>query len=413
MFNSYTLLFILFILLYVFLSDKNITENMFDEKDDVVIRFKNLKLSLTEANSLYNILFVSEIENNLNIVDVINSLKLSVATYLIVQELCLIINDKGIRNGLPWIDENAMTPLQLSGMTVEKLQSIYNYNKSINNDFRTEFIEILSPDQYYTLFDILHYNHYHSTLEEIINRHPLLYAHKSSILDLNQDINVLLHNKKVNFKEGAILNNLSKDLSQDIKVALAKAIYQNLCVEYDDNDTILKVFDKLNIINKHSVLFALSRTMNKLTLFITPNHDYSTEESLILLGNTTIKSLNENLFNIRYYKDLHYLRNANIGMSHGNAFILLNILYKRYDVLGDKINKTLDNIGPNKDNLLLDEILSSDLKITNHENVNETVKHIKTLIKRNHSKVPYNILLAKVTKYTQIKDVSKMLLFGI
>ena len=124
--------------------------------------------------------------------------------------------------------------------------------------------------------------------------------------------------------------------------------------------------------------------------------------------------------NIRYYKDLHYLRHANINMSHGNAFILLHILYRKYDVLGDKINKTLGTINPTnysnyeaKDNLLLDEVLTSDLKLIKCENAVELVKHIRTLIKKNHQNVPYNILTTKITKYTKIKDISKMLIFGV
>ena len=365
--------------------------------------------------------------------DTINKLNLSVKTYVILDELCSIINTKGINDGLPWIDDNGIKQLHIAGsdMTVERLRLIYYYNKSNNIDFRSEFLDVLSLDQYYTVFDILHYNHYGSTPEEIVNRHPILYAYNTYLLDLNPNIYKMIND---NITESVILlklqeNKNSASLPGEIKIALAKAIYQNLSVKYNNNDTILQVLTKLNITNKQSVILALAKTMNKLILFITPNHDYLSEESLALLGNTTLKALNENLFNIRYYKNLHYLRNADIHLSHSNAFILLNILYRRYDVLGNNTNKTIDAIGkgilyPNlkdkdkgkgkgKDDILLGEILTSDLKLINCSNVAELIKHIRTLIKKNHPKISYNILTTKITKYTSIKDVSNMLIFGI
>lgn len=386
MLNNYLLIILFIIIILILIYDTtDDKEYMFNETDNIKIKFKNSNLPI----ELYNIIFIDQTKLDMNIIDIIDDLQLSSNKDIILNIICDIINERR-----KLIDDFKLKQIYLSTFTKQHIQYIYNYNENI--DFKDEFT-MLSLDIYYTFYDIIHYNNYHSDLIDIVNRHPLLYSYKNIILNMNLNLNT---NIKLKLSRNDINNKLNNIdyLSDDIKYILINTLYQNLCIEYKDDDTINIILDKLELNNHDQIIYALNNTLNKYIIYLSPNYKYN-------INNTTIYTINNIITNLAYYRNYNYLKK----ISAEEANILLLILYKKYDLLDyDLINKlnillklnTLKNI---------DEIRFEQLENVIIYNIN--IKNIKTIIKKNHTKLPYN-MLTNITNKSNMKEISNMVLFG-
>jgi hypothetical protein len=357
---------------------------MFDEKENSIIRFTKIGLTIKDSTILYDTLFVHDDDLTLPLHVIVNRLKLTVAADAIYSVIYNIIYDYGVRNGLPWTDKFANLHL----MTKERLQTIVRYNKDVPVDFREFILGILSVDQYYTLYDILNYGSYNSSIEQIIHRHPLLYAYKRYIHVNDKNRYTMTYQN--------ILDEL-KDVNDTIPIEeLAKAIYQNICITYNKTDKLVEVLDKLSIVDKDVTMIAIAKGLNKLLLYISPNYDLNS------LYDIDLKTINNLLFSVKYYKCLAYLKD-NLNVDVNKVHILLNILYRRSNVLNEIAVK---------DDTSLEIILRSALGLDKYTVINDIIKHIRTIIKISHPNTSYDLLLVRVTQQSKLGIVAEMLLFG-
>jgi hypothetical protein len=483
MFNHKLLLFIVIcVIIYIMFFIKTDKKEHFIDgiklivtKDDAINYLSTIvknnnnepNLSLDDAKLLYENLFEDNTEMDKKIYEIFNSLPFLSKnnspvndniyynkTYLAI---CDIINNYGIYNNLPWFGNNVLTINNLKIMTKERLQQIYKFNPNNSINFIT-FFDKLSNNYYLScdIVDIIKFNKFYTTLDQIIVRHPVLNAYQTKIYEIYG--NEIKSMTKLEFiKSGNYdANNLSKlfpnNGDESFIDLIKQSIINTLFTTYDNDMTIDKLFNLSQFVHdKNNFTNALISSLNEITLNITPNYDYSDETNKSNLLSGTIGRINETILNIRYNKDLNYLRNNLWETDENNKPIIvdskkvplvqdsvmvdiLNILYKYYinipDVSKDSIATIIKNIKNenitfpslddelnyiinNINDLMLDQMLSSSNTIINCNNISHFMQHIRALIKVNHNDIPYNIINNNVNKYIKIGTLSKMLFFGI
>ena len=472
---SNVILFVsILILLYIMFAPININEKFIDgiklivTKDDAINHLStfdknnigNLNLSIEDATNLFEKLF-DETDNDVLISKIFNDLSYlsknngpSVnnpfynKTYL---ALCDIINNRGIYNNLPWFGNNALTVINLKAMTKERVKYIYNFTDVKTVNFVNEFNN-LSQNFYLSsdIVDILKYNKFYTTINKIIKRHPVLNVYESKLYQLFGDIGNKTKRELImlNIDVDQILNNLTPNQGDENFINLIKQCIKNtLFTEYENNLTITQLFELPQFNHdKNNYIKALVKIMNDLTLFITPNYDYIDVVNTDNLLNSTIGRLNDTILNIRFNRDLNYIRNHlfvtdNDGkkisvMQDVSMVDVMNILYRYYiniqadsqyslsvlisgikndDIKFPSNDDRLAYIINNINDIMLDQILTYDEKnsIIKHEHVDDLVNIIQTLIKMNNENIPYDIIKKHVDRYTKISVLSDMLFYGI
>jgi hypothetical protein len=466
----------LYIVFFIKPNKEKINENFIDgiklivTKDDAINYLSTIvedNLSIEDAKLLYEKLFEDNTEMNLKIYEIFDSLSYLSKnngpindniyynkTYLAI---CDIINNHGIYNNLPWFGNNVLTINNLKTITKERLQKIYTFNPNNSIDFISHFNK-LSNNYYLScdIVDIIRFNKFYTTVDQIIMRHPVLNSYQTKIYEIYGDeINNMT---KLEFikSEKYDPNNLSKlfpnNGDESFINLIKESIINILFTTYDNNMTINQLLNLSQFShNKNNFINALIASLNEITLNITPNYDYEDETNKLNLLDGTIGRINETILNIRFNKDLNYLRN-NLWVTDENdkpiivdskkvplvqdsvVVDILNILYKYYinisDVSKDSIAtiiKTIKNdnitfssyddklnyIINNINDLMLDQMLTTSTVIIDCNNISHFMQHIRALIKVNHNDIPYDIINNTVNKYIKIGSLSKMLFFGI
>jgi hypothetical protein len=470
----------IFLIAYILFMDKqNVNETFIDgiklivTKDDAInylsniVKNSNGELNLTNENAthLYEKLFEDKTDNDIYIYKIFNDLSYLSKnnsqsndniyynkTYL---ALCDIINNRGIYNNLPWFGNNAMSIPNVKVITKNRLKYIYNFNAMNNIDFIGEFDKY--SNNYYIscdIADIIRYNKFYCNINCIIKRHPVLNAYSNKLYDIFGNIQNKtksdLINLNVNVDE-KLTNLTPNDGDNNFMDLIKKSIKNTLFTTYDNNLTINQLFDLPQFNHdKNNFIGALINIMNDLTLFITPNYDYNDEFNKDNLLNGTIGRLNETILNIRYNRDLNYLRN-NLWVKDKDDKIIIvngkkvpiiddvvmvnimNILYKYYVnislVSQDSISNMILNIKNQKivfpsfddrlayiiqniNDIMLDEMLSLE-GIIDCKYINSLIKHFRALITLNHQNIPNDMVNYKVNKYMKIGELSDILFYGI
>lgn len=482
---------LLIYIIYLSSKDKNI-ENWTDGKliitrDDGIKHLMNIvdgNMIEKDATELYDKLF-DQTDLNITIAELFNRydhLKKNIEyaennkyyqkTYLAVAD---IINEGGINKGLPWLDNNAINVINLAAMKKERLRDIYRFDPNDDVDFRTIFGKV--SNNYYIncdFIDIIRFNRFNSSINLIINRHPILNAYKQQILNLLKE--KLIDKYGNNVSNENYFNLSKKDFSQHVtlslesiinkivpnkgdeiyKQAISNSIYNTIFVNYDKNMSVNNLLnnaifsnDKINLSN------GLINVLNNFTLYVSPNHDYSDQLNKENLLNGSLEQLNNILFNIRFYKDLSYMRNnlwqetktGDILMENSNkvpiltrsqTIDILNIFYQNYDgimepsiisisnivhkireqnegnivPLTNNLNDRLNYIIQYSQYLMFDEIFTSS-NIVECNNIPIILKHVRTLIKKNYPDTPYDLIMYRINRYSKIKDISEALIFGL
>lgn len=365
---------------YEYFIQENFDSVLINDKESAIKHLQNIipdNMTDIQATQLYDKIFVDLTDQNLTISAILNSLDYLKENFMPLENnpklgkttlaLCNIINSYGLVNNLPWIDNNELKPLILLGLTKERVQQIYKFDKNQIFDFKPDFSTV-SNYQYYDFIDIIRYNKYNSSLLHIINRHPIL---NSFQLEITNFIQEKIKNNNLNKQVNDVLNMSKSEAIELLKVDLnyfknkfslppnydreklniIYSIYFTLFQSYDNNLTINDLTNNENFINsKNNILDSLAKSLNKLTLFITCNYNYIDPVNKNNLNNASILQLNNIINNIKFYSDLSYLRtnfyeeddNGNPIINNGNKTDimpwdqikeLLNIFYENYSVL--------------------------------------------------------------------------------
>lgn len=461
---------------------------LIETKDDGIKHLMNIvdgNMTEKDATELYEKLF-DQTDLNLTIAELFNKYdylkknsdysennKYYHKTYLAVAN---IINQGGIVKGLPWLDNNALTPLNLSFLKKEHVRDILKFDPNDDVDFKSVFGKV-SKNYYINcdFIDTIRFYKFDSSINLIINRHPVLNAYKQQILNILRDklidkfgnnvtndnyfnLSKKDFNQHITVSLESIINKIVPNKGDEIyKVAIARSIYQILFVQHEINMSINDLLktnhfkdDSDNLVN------GLVLLLNNFTLYISPNHDYSDNANKETLLNGTIEQLNNILFNIRFYKDLSYMKNnlweesrtnlSNLSNLSNHIPILtvsqtidiLNILYENHsgildssiisisniiyavrkqneyniEPLSNDIKERLKYIKMYSPNMMFDEIITTG-NITTCYNIPIIIKHIRTLIKKNYPDTPYDLIMYKISRYSKIKDISEALIFGL
>lgn len=469
----------MFIILYIvfFISNNNVEQfidgiKLIITKDEAINYLSTIvkdndqfNLSIEDAKHLFEKIFEDRTDNDMYIYKIFSDLSYlsknngpvndNVFYNKTYMAMCDIINNRGIYNNLPWFGSNALSIPNLKIITKDRLKYIYNFNGTINVDFISEFDKL--TNNYYIscdIADILRYNKFYAFIDNIIKRHPVLNAYSNKLYELFGDVKnkTKIELINLNIDVDQKLNNLvPNDGDVNFMDLIKKSIKNTLFTLYENGLTINQLFDLPQFTHdKNNFINALVKIINDFTLFITPNYDYNDNVNKDNLLNGTIGRLNDTILNIRYNRDLNYLRNNLWVKDKDDKFVLtdgkktqiiedfvivdiMNILYKYYmniplvsqDSISNLILKIKNKqiVFPSYDNrlayiinnindIMLDEILTSD-GIIKCEYIDSLIKHFKALIMLNHLNIPYDVVNHKITKYIKIGVLSDILFYGI
>jgi len=402
---------ILFILSF-FIFYKN-TEHLqvYISKDDAISLFATI-MSNDNAQNLYNKLFINNDNMNVQLKD----LDISYDVYPLISQ---IIYDRGIYQRLPWSKENKLNNNDLSTMTKKRLQYIYYFNNLIDLDWSDlNRVDKNNDFLYYDLIEILKYNKFIfikkddkpiSTVNMLIQRHPLLSTYKNEIIQLIQkkypsyDTNILFNLSKNDFNKKIIIsipyivdNMIFKRYDDNLKNNIANSIYLSLFTIYDNTTTLDTILNNPSFVHhKNNIINVIATNLNKFRLFKQPNYNYELVQdkksdlydinnNLKNLINGPIIDLNNLLMDIENTRDIIYI-NENIDDE--------TLKYKLISIINYQLNGTLEDVF--------------------NRNVKVILPVVRTNIMRRHKFVSYDLILKKINKDTLIVDIYIALLFGL
>jgi len=369
-------------------------------------------MSNDNAQNLYNKLFINNDNMNVQLKD----LDISYDVYPLISQ---IIYDRGIYQRLPWSKENKLNNNDLSTMTKKRLQYIYYFNNLIDLDWSDlNRVDKNNDFLYYDLIEILKYNKFIfikkddkpiSTVNMLIQRHPLLSTYKNEIIQLIQkkypsyDTNILFNLSKNDFNKKIIIsipyivdNMIFKRYDDNLKNNIANSIYLSLFTIYDNTTTLDTILNNPSFVHhKNNIINVIATNLNKFRLFKQPNYNYELVQdkksdlydinnNLKNLINGPIIDLNNLLMDIENTRDIIYI-NENIDDE--------TLKYKLISIINYQLNGTLEDVF--------------------NRNVKVILPVVRTNIMRRHKFVSYDLILKKINKDTLIVDIYIALLFGL
>lgn len=437
-------------------------ENIFPTiitKDDAINYLSNY-ITHDEAIDLYTLIFANdekhEVNKNIELMNVINNLSYVNSNEIknnLLLALCTIINHRGIYNNLPWFDGNALTVENIKTAKLDKLKYMYEFSMNLSVDP----VDVFNHKTYNyflacDMADIIKFNTYNTDIKTIILRHKILNAYEKKIYDLfgnmiagmtkpeliemfkNENLDTILLNLKPNDGDYYFIDHVKK------------SIKNVLFTYYNDDITFDKLCDMTNFNhNKKDLIDAIAEYMDKLILYNTANVNYTADIYKQLLLNDTLYSINNEINNIRYDRDVRFFKKNIMTISTDNIILqeniiddLMCILYKKYKNISKEscdglfkmvMNNNNENnlteltklmewdnkieyIALNINNVILDQILMLE-NVINIENVPMLMRQIKSLIILNHKNVPFDLINQKITKCIKIGDLSDILFYGI
>lgn len=263
-----------------------------------------------------------------------------------IDEMISLINSKIISEQLLW---NKVDAHDLRDMSKHKLHAMIDFNVDDIFDFKTDCLQYMSVDQYYTLYDILYYCN-HRSHSHIINRHPFLFSYAANT--------ILLQDER----------------RDDIHTAIIKSIDQNLNNKYLLTISMNELYATLEI--DIGAIHALTNMLNNLTLFSDPLINYTYEE----ICDTDLKHINSLIMNMNYDKNILLMMHK-CKLSKNQCVIIMDALYKRTDI--QEINMT-----------------------------SAMVNYMRLIVSNTHTNIPYDVLMTKIHKNTKLEQISDLLMYG-